>query len=233
MATNNAINESTAASGKVLQGQGVGVTSSFSTATYPATATGTGTILRADGTNWVPSTATYPNTAGTTGNVLTSDGTNWVSSSAPGGGLNIVTGTLTNAQIKALHATPVQAIAAQGSGKVVVVLSACAKLNYGGTNAFTAGAAQTIQVYYGTAQNALTQAGGTTGILQNGSITATSNQFNYILGATGAGGQLSATYTTFNNVAINLYNSIATEITGNAANNNTIDWQIQYFVFTI
>lgn len=82
MVTNNAINEKTAAAGKVLQGQGVGVTSGFSTATYPATATGTGTILRADGTNWVATTATYPTTAGTIGNVLTSDGTNW-SSSAP------------------------------------------------------------------------------------------------------------------------------------------------------
>lgn len=62
MATNNAVNEPTAASGKVLQGQGVGTTSAFSTATYPATATGTGTILRADGTNWTPTTTTYPNT---------------------------------------------------------------------------------------------------------------------------------------------------------------------------
>lgn len=34
----------------------------WSTATYPSVATGTGTILRADGTNWVPTTATYPAT---------------------------------------------------------------------------------------------------------------------------------------------------------------------------
>lgn len=39
MATNNASNEPTAASGKVLQGQGVGVAANFSTATYPATTT--------------------------------------------------------------------------------------------------------------------------------------------------------------------------------------------------
>lgn len=62
MTTNNAANEKTAASGKVLQGQGVGTASDFSTATYPAVATGTGTILRADGTNWVASTSTYPDT---------------------------------------------------------------------------------------------------------------------------------------------------------------------------
>lgn len=77
MATNNAINVGTAATGKVLQGQGVGTAPSFSTATYPSTATGTGTILRADGTNWVATTATYPNT--TTANaILYSTATNTV-----------------------------------------------------------------------------------------------------------------------------------------------------------
>jgi len=85
MVTNNNCDEATAASGKFVQGQGVGTASSYSTATYPSTATGTGKILRADGTNWTASTATYPDTAGTNGNVLTSDGTNWVSS-APSGG---------------------------------------------------------------------------------------------------------------------------------------------------
>lgn len=87
MVTNNACDEPTAAIGKVLQGQGVGVANAFSTATYPSTATGTGTILRADGTNWVASTATYPDTAGSSNNVLTSDGTNWVSSAPSGGAI--------------------------------------------------------------------------------------------------------------------------------------------------
>ncbi len=86
MVTNNTCDEPTAATGKILQAQGIGSASNFSTATYPATATGTGKILRADGTNWVATTATYPNTAGTSGNVLTSDGTNW-SSSTPASGV--------------------------------------------------------------------------------------------------------------------------------------------------
>lgn len=85
MVTNNSKNQPTGATGKVMQGQGVGTAANFSTATYPSTATGTGKILRADGTNWVASTATYPDMAGTSGNVLTSDGTNWVSSAAGGG----------------------------------------------------------------------------------------------------------------------------------------------------
>ncbi len=82
MATNSSSNITTAATGTILQGAGVGTANTFSTATYPATATGTGKILRADGTNWAASTATYPDTAGTSGNVLTSDGTNW-NSTAP------------------------------------------------------------------------------------------------------------------------------------------------------
>jgi len=85
MVTNNNCDEATAASGKILLGQGVGTVSNYSTATYPSTATGTGKLLRADGTNWVASTATYPDTAGTSGNVLTSDGTNWISSTPSGG----------------------------------------------------------------------------------------------------------------------------------------------------
>src|SRR5580765_3171754 len=93
MVTNNSANNATAATGKVLQGQGVGVASAFSTATYPSTATGAGKILRADGTNFVATTATFPDTAGTSGNVLTSDGTNW-SSSAPATG-----GTVTSVSV--------------------------------------------------------------------------------------------------------------------------------------
>ena len=83
MATNGSQNIVTSASGKVLQGAGVGVAPAFSTATYPSTATGTGKILRADGTNWVATTATFPDSAGTSGNVLTSNGTNWSSSAPP------------------------------------------------------------------------------------------------------------------------------------------------------
>lgn len=68
------------ASGTILQSGGASALPTFSTATYPSVATGTGTILRADGTNWVPSTATYPNTASVAGAFLRADGTNWVAS---------------------------------------------------------------------------------------------------------------------------------------------------------
>ncbi len=82
MVTNSSSDIKTAATGKVLQGQGVGTANDFSTATYPSIATGTGKILRADGTNWVASTATYPDTAGTSRNLLQSNGTNFISTAA-------------------------------------------------------------------------------------------------------------------------------------------------------
>lgn len=227
MVTNNAANIPTGASGKVLQGQGVGSTLNFSTATYPSTATGTGKILRADGTNWVASTATYPDTAGTSGNVLTSDGTNWVSSTPPASsGIITVTSALTNAQVKALHATPIQVIAAPGAGKVIRILSAIGKMQYGGTNVFTAAAAQSIQLYLGAGTTAIASA---TPIVTNTMLVASASQITGINpGLAGI-----TTYTSIANQAVYLYNPSATEITGNAANDNTVPYSITYQVITI
>ncbi len=53
MATRNSSNEPTAASGKVLQGQGDGVASNFSSATYPSVAGTSGNLITSDGTNFV------------------------------------------------------------------------------------------------------------------------------------------------------------------------------------
>ncbi len=79
MVTNNSCGEPTASSGKVLQGQGIGVANNFTSCTYPSTASAGG-ILRSDGTNWVASTADYPSLAGTSGNFIKSNGSVWQSS---------------------------------------------------------------------------------------------------------------------------------------------------------
>ncbi len=220
MTTNNAANNKTAASGKVLQGQGVGTASDFSTATYPSIATGTGKILRADGTNWVATTATYPDTAGTSGNVLTSDGTNWISSAASGGGILSASGQLTSAQIKALHATPIQSIAAPGSGNMIYIISIYSSYVYGGSNVFVAAAAQTVSLYYGTTTTAGVFA-------SNAELVGTTS--TVINGPAG----VSFTASSVNNSALNLYNPIATEITGNASNNNVLNWIILYRVVAL
>lgn len=220
MATNNAANNVTAATGKVLQGAGVGVASTFSTATYPSTATGTGKILRADGTNWAASTATFPDTAGTSGNILTSDGTNWTSA-APSSTINYVFGTLTNAQIKDLNTTPIQLIAAPGSNNFIRLISITSKMLYGGTNVFTNAGAQPISIRYGTTNTSQTLVGSAT---ITASVTTTS------LPGIAALDQIATS--SLSNQIVYAWNSSATEIAGNAANNNVIFYGIYYTIVT-
>ena len=103
---------------------------------------------------------------GTSGYVLTSNG----AASAPtwqaggGGGILQATGTLTSAQIKLLHTTPIVAVAAQGVGKVIVPISLNLKLNYGGTSAFSNGGAAVLALLY--AQNVSSGFAGASSITQ-------------------------------------------------------------------
>jgi hypothetical protein len=181
-----------------------------------------GTLLRGNGTDFVPTTATYPNTAGTSGNVLTSDGTNW-NSAAPissAGTLNTLNFTLTNSQIKNIHGTPIQLLAAPGAGKTYVIVQSLAKLIYGGTNAFVAGGSARLTLYGGTTYFA-------SELMLNGTLVATGNRYESNSGLQGTGSVDGA------NLALNIYNPSATEISGNAANNNTISGSIAYYIATL
>ena len=205
--------------GQVLQSGGASADPAYSTATYPSTATGTGTILRANGTNWVATTATYPATAGTSGNVLTSDGTNFVSSAPPF--FQTANITLTNTQIKNLHATPITAIPAPAAGQTIEIISTTSRLNYGGNNAFVAGGGATIiAIYSNLAQQAASSVGGNAQLIatansyQNGSISIKAN-----IAATNCEG-----------LSMVLYNPSATEISDNAANDNTMTFTILYYI---
>lgn len=80
MVTNNVVNEPTAASGKVLQGQGVGTASAFSTATYPATTTAN-QILYSSASNVVGQITAAANgvlvTDGSSVPAISNAGTSW------------------------------------------------------------------------------------------------------------------------------------------------------------
>jgi len=206
----------TATAGQVLQSAGASADPAFSTATYPTIATGTGTILRANGTNWVPTTATYPDTAGTSGNILTSNGTNFISQTPI---VLTARGHITSAQIKALHATPIQIIAAPGSGKFISITTFTMSFNYGGTDVFTAGG--TVQLYFGTT----TAVSGAT--FSNVVMISTSSK----VGLNTLSIAFSALLSTYDNLAINLYNPSVTEFTGNAGNDNTVSYQVVYTIF--
>ncbi len=171
-------------------------------------------VLTAGASNAINSVA-----PSTIGNVLTSNGTDWISSPAPGGGILSAHFALTSAQIKLLHSTPITVVASPGAGFVIIPLVLAAVLNYGGSNAFVASFGQTVAFYYGTTNIST--------IMPNARITSTSSQFN--LQYPFASGALSI----FEGVALTLYNSVATEISGNAANNNTINGTILYYIMPI
>ncbi len=207
MAAANSINEGTT---------GVTVFTGTSFTGYPITEHN---VLTAGAANAINSVA-----PSTSGNVLTSNGTDWISSAAPGGGILTAHFALTSAQIKLLNSVPQTIVAAPAAGNVIIPLIMTAVMNYGGTNPFTGAAGQTVAFYYGT--TAVINI-----IIPNAILTASASEFG--MGAPtfggGAGGALSAA----NGVALNLYNSSATEIAGNAAGNNTINGTILYYIMPI
>lgn len=186
----------TAASGKVAQGEGTNP-ASFSTATYPAT-------------------------AGTALNLLQSDGTNFVSTAPI---WQVATHTLLSSEIKNLHGTPIQLIAAPGSGKGIVVFSAAAKLNYGGNNGFTGNGSNNIALFYNN-----TTLAAITPIVSNAMVISTANKFQITPFTSGSLANQAAGVLDNTNIA--LYNSIAAEFAGNAANDNTIDVYVTYTIVT-
>lgn len=166
---------------------------------------------------------------GSTGYVLTSNGASanpsyQVLSSA----LIVKKVTLTSAQIKALHATPIEIIAAPGAGNGIQIVSYSAKFSYGGTNAFVAGAGQSIALMF---NNNTTQIIAGNAFINNTMITGTSTTYSW-QNQTSATTFIGEVAGVLDNVNIAAYNPVATEISGNAANNNTIDIIIGYHLFS-
>lgn len=155
---------------------------------------------------------------------MTSDGTNFNSTPLPGS-INFATITLTSAQIKALHATPIQIVASPGVGKMICPLGPIYyNFIYGGTNVFVAAAAQTVSLYYGTT----TSVNGSAQV-SNATLTGTASNIAQQAITTSPTNALAA----FENLAINAYNQTATEISGNAANNNTITLTFMYYIASL
>jgi len=215
----------TSTAGQVLQSAGSSADPSFSTPTYPSASGTSRKILVSDGTNNVYSTETWA-VPSTSGNVLTSDGTNWTSAAAPGGGILSASGTLTNAQIKALVGTPVQLIAAPGSGKIIMIISLLVKMVYGGTNAFTDTGGQGIALTYGGQESVIVP---TVNFLTSSAVTATASTIT--ISPPVYGGTIA--YATAANANVSACVVSGTNITGNAAGNNTIAWQLNYYIITI
>ena len=144
------------------------------------------------------------------------------STAGGGGGFSYVTVTLTSAQIKALHATPITIIPAPAAGQMILVNQTLSQLNYGGSNAFVNAGSQNISLYYGNS----TGSRASNPIMIYAQIVATSNQISASVGvANGASTGILAT-------AIVASQQSTTEISGNAANDNTIKVDVWYQIIT-
>jgi hypothetical protein len=166
---------------------------------------------------------------GTTGQILTgvtaSDPV-WAAPAAVSGTLSTATVTLTSAQVKALHATPITIVAAPAAGQMILVISGLAQLNYGGSNAFVNGGGLALGLYYTNANTGINAVVGS--ILATTQIVATANQLKYDNGVTS--GNPASTVAIAAPLVVS--QASATEISGNAAGDNTIKVQVWYLTVT-
>lgn len=160
---------------------------------------------------------------GTTEEVLTSQGVSALPIWNPQ--VQRATVTLTSPQVKSLYATPITIIPAPGPGYMINVISCVVKKHYGGTDVWTADASQTLRLNY-------TDGFGTTIIstaLANSSIISADDRIAFDTAPLRFG----ITYSTVGNQAVVIFNPVATEISGNAANDNTIVVSLLYTVLAM
>ena len=177
-------------------------------------------MTNTDGVCYFDGTSIVTTTVGTAGQVLTSNG----AAVAPTfqDSVHVAKVTLTSAQIKALHGTPITVVAAQGANTVIWPIMAAYKFIYGGSNVFVAGASQAIWLSYGGTTHYWYDSGG---LISNGMLVGSTTKFGFQTFQNNSGN-----VGIYDNVALVVYNSVATEITGNAANDNSVIIEITYRV---
>lgn len=131
--------------------------------------------------------------------------------------------SLTNAEIKALRATPKTLVAAPGTGKVLEFLGALLLLDYGGTNVFTE-TADNLAIRYNNGSGVIvSEAIESTGFIDQSADTLTNAipKIDVIAAKTGS-----------ENLSLVLHNTGDGEIAGNAANDNTMRVKVTYRVWS-
>lgn len=124
---------------------------------------------------------------------------------------------LTNAQIKAIRATPITFLAAQGVGRVIVPIAGMFSLIYGGTNAFTGAANDNLSLKLKDGSGAVLMSGAVQGFIQ-----ATTSSLSVMVPGLAVGATSNISKANGENQALVVHNQTAGEIAGNAAADNTI-----------
>lgn len=132
--------------------------------------------------------------------------------------------TLTSAQVKALAATQIELVAAQGAGSIIQFMGATLKLNYGGSNAFTETADNLVIKYTDASGVAVSD------VIENtGFIDQTADTYTFAVPVKDPIVAASAG----ENAALVLDNNGDGEIAGNAANDNTLTVRVYYVVHSL
>lgn len=131
--------------------------------------------------------------------------------------------TLTNAEIKALRATPKTLVAAPGSGKMLEFVSIVLK-NNGGTNAITETIDNMAVKYTDGSGAAVSETIEATGFIDQTAATITVGQ---------AKNDAIVAYASAANQALVLHNTGDGEYAGNAANDVTMTVRVTYRVHTV
>lgn len=161
----------------------------------------------------------------TNGNIYLNTGTitnvNWVLTDG-NSSLLTTSVTLTSAQVKAARATPITILPAPGAGKVNRIISASGYIAYGGNNAFTNPQNFSMKYKDGTttALNVFTAAGWL-------DQTASEQQQSVLV----AGVIISKANS--DNQPVVIHNVGGSEITGNAAGDNTMTFKVAYAVDSV
>lgn len=207
-------------------------------ANFPAT---TSEFMPWDGSTGVSGaaiTAVYP-TASTTVNafqiVLSNGGTfsgkftlyGYSPTGGGSGGLLTTKTTLTSTQIKNLVGTPITVIPAAGANQLIIVRNVDASFTYGGSNAFTN--PQSILLYYETNTTGF-NAGGQ--VLNATFLVGTSNAIMLNEASNSSGGTITPTNQINQPIVVGV-DSGSSNITGNAANDNSITFVTTYEIVDV
>lgn len=131
---------------------------------------------------------------------------------------------LTNAQVKALRATPITVVAAPGAGFIVYPIAAWLELVYGGTNAFTSAAADNLALKWKDSTGVALLTGGLQAFLQG-----TASAFNNLL-PNAIGSDVNVLKSVADNQPLVIHNISASEIAGNAGADNTLNLVVKYAI---